>query len=396
MNWTTPEDIRQRLQQEWRKGRLLTAIATGEPPFPRRIPLKGPSSMELADRFAEARAWIASLRSAAKDGQRPGFRLEMRKIEHRVIGGNEIPAAVWLDAPDDALALIGKSREAARYRSLLAVTRERCPPLLSWLVRRPLRAIKAAAAWPRLLDIVQWLQDNPRPGVYLRQVDLPGVHTKFIEQHKGVLAELFDLVLPAATIDAAASGVGLFERRYGFREKPAAVRFRLLAATAALPPGLSDLTLIAEEFARFDPGLRRVFITENEINFLAFPRLPDGMVIFGAGYGFDALKQARWLQDKSLYYWGDIDTHGFAILDQLRAHLPHVRALLMDQDTLLAHQDRWVTETSPTQRTLSRLTPAEAALYDDLRSRRWGDAVRLEQERIGFQRLLEVLCELPA
>ncbi len=394
MNWTAPDDIRSRLQREWEKGRLLATIATDEPLFPLRIPLKGPSSTELRDRFAEVREWIARLRSKAKTEGRPGFRLEMRKIEHRVIGGNEVPAEIWIDSLDDALALTGKSREAACYRALLAIARERCPSVLPWLAKRPLRGLELAADWSRLLDVVEWLQANPRPGLYLRQVDLPGVHTKFIEQYKGTLSELFDLALPAEAIDAGAKGSGLFERRYGFREKPATIHFRLLDTSPVLPQGLSDLSLIDEEFAYFDPGLKWVFITENEINFLAFPPLPDSLVIFGAGYGFDALRQAQWLHDKSIYYWGDIDTHGFAILDQLRAHFPDAGSLLMDHDTLMAHRECWIEETRPTNRTLSRLTPAEMALYDDLRSNRLGNSVRLEQEKIRFQWLLDALNEL--
>ena len=81
----------------------------------------------------------------------------------------------------------------------------------------------------------------------------------------------------------------------------------------------NDLSVTTETFARLDPGITRVFITENEINFLAFPRVADSLVIFGAGYGFEMLDAARWLQERTLHYWGDIDTHGFAILDQLRA-----------------------------------------------------------------------------
>lgn len=42
--------------------------------------------------------------------------------------------------------------------------------------------------------------------------------------------------------------------------------------------------------------------------------------------------------------WGDIDTHGFAILDRLRRHFPQVRSMLMDRATLLAHEGQWVTE----------------------------------------------------
>ena len=34
--------------------------------------------------------------------------------------------------------------------------------------------------------------------MYLRQVDVPGVDTKFIERHKGVLTELLDVQLDPA------------------------------------------------------------------------------------------------------------------------------------------------------------------------------------------------------
>jgi hypothetical protein len=49
------------------------------------------------------------------------------------------------------------------------------------------------------------------------------------------------------------------------------------------------------------------------------------------GYGFDNLAAALWLQQKDIYYWGDIDTHGFAILNQLRGFFPHAVSFLMDQ-----------------------------------------------------------------
>ena len=100
--------------------------------------------------------------------------------------------------------------------------------MLPWLQRQPLRALSLAEVWPKLLALVAWLQAHPRPGIYLRQVDLPGIHSKFIEAQRGVLAELLDLALPAETIDVAASGAAQFARRYGFRDKPARVRLRFL------------------------------------------------------------------------------------------------------------------------------------------------------------------------
>jgi hypothetical protein len=385
--WTTPADLRAQVSRLWDKGRLLAPLAGAQDPFPLRLALKVPGSAEWSDRFDEVRSWARGLQLGAKAGDGPGYRLVLREVRHRVLGSNALPAEAWLDTLDDALALIGKQRAARHFAALAAHTSDAQPALLPWLQAQPLRALDLADEWPRLLDVVQWLAANPRPGIYLRQIDLPDIHSKFIEAHRGVLAELLDLALPAQAIDSSAGGLAQFARRYGLRSKPVRVRFRMLdAAQALLATGTDqDLTVTHDTFARLDPAASRVFITENETNFLAFPALPDSLVIFGAGYGFDMLAQAPWLQQRSVHYWGDIDTHGFAILDQLRNHLPHARSFLMDRDTLLAHQPQWSDEPEPSLRDLPRLTDAERAVHDDLRWNRLGDRqVRLEQERIGF------------
>jgi hypothetical protein len=396
--WTTPASVRAQLLREWERGRFLAALVSGEDIFPLRLPLKGPDSRALAEAFGAVRDWIAGLQAAAGTAARPGYRVVMRDIRHRVIGNNAVPAEIWLDTLDDALAAIGKRADAERFRALLAHTRAAQPLLLPWLARRPLRALELAAEWDRLLAIVGWLQAHPRPGIYLRQIDLPGIDSKFIERHGGVLAELFELALPPAAIAAEHRGQAGFARRYGFRDKPALVRLRILdAARAPIASGIDhDYALTAEDFARLDPDIGRVFITENEINFLALPPLADSLVIFGAGYGFDMLARAAWLQTRALYYWGDLDTHGFAILDQLRAHFTHAQSLLMDRDTLFAHREHWGREPQPVHHALPRLDPDEARLYDDLRTDRLGRAVRLEQEKIGFGWVQDALRRLPA
>ncbi|MCU1566504.1 MAG: hypothetical protein JWQ56_1441 [Pseudarthrobacter sp.] len=88
--------------------------------------------------------------------------------------------------------------------------------------------------------------------------------------------------------------------------------------------------------------------------------------------------------DCAVLYWEDLDTHGFRILDQLRAVHPHVVSLLMDEATLLAHREAWVLEPSPSKVPLSRLSAEESALYEGLRTDAFGTAVRLEQELINW------------
>lgn len=386
--WTTPADIRAQVQRLWNRGALLSAMVTGEPLFPLRLALKGPNSRQLSERFAEVQEWITQLTAAAGP-----YRIAWRTLNHRVLGSNEIPSELWIDSTDDARALIGKRRDAEMFADVIGLTREREPALLNWLARHPLRALELAEAWPLLLRLVEWLRNHPRPGIYLRQIDLSGIHTKFIEAHRGVLSELFDLALPPELIDAEATGIANFCQRYGFRDKPLRVRFRLLdsALTLLSGGGENDITLTQADFARLDLPVETVFITENEINFLAFPPVPRAMVIFGAGYGFQNLARIDWLRSRKLRYWGDIDTHGLAILNQFREHFPHATSLLMDRETLLAHRNHWQTEPHPESAVLTRLTEAEQSLYNDLRENRLGDRVRLEQEKIGFETLVDAL-----
>jgi hypothetical protein len=397
MNWTTPADLRAQVQKLWDKGDLLRPCVQGATMPPQRLRLTGPTSTELTERFDEVRAWMADLRRGASVNSAPHYRIVVREFRHRVLGANAVPDEVWLDTLDDALALIGKQKDSKRFISLVHLTREQQPALLPWLEKRPLNALALADAWPRLLAVVSWLQDHPHPVIYLRQVDLSGVDSKFIEANRGVLSELLDLALAPEAIDPSATGTSQFCRRYGFKDKPLRIRFRLLDSQIALLPDAceQDIGVTQAAFEQLELPISRVFITENEVNFLAFPPLPGSLVIFGAGYGFDVLVGARWLLEREIYYWGDIDTHGFAILDQLRAHLPHVQSLLMDRATLLAHAAQWGEEPQPVSRDLPRLTVKEAALFDELRDNRLRAGLRLEQERIGFGWLQQALAALP-
>ena len=148
------------------------------------------------------------------------------------------------------------------------------------------------------------------------------------------------------------------------------------------------------DLAALDARPRRVLVVENEVSYLSLP-LPDGeVVVFGSGYTVAALGRIPWLAECPIDYWGDLDTHGFAILDRLRAWHQHVRSVLMDRATLLAHRDRWVTEPSPTRASLPRLTADENDLYRDLVEDTFGPAVRLRQERIDWAWVISALTAL--
>jgi hypothetical protein len=395
MDWTTPDDIRAQVQRLWDRGRLLAARLAGEALFPLTVRSSRPDARELSDRFAEAREWIRGLEASSKERVGNGYEIVWAEMNHRQLGVNRVPQSFVVPSEADAVALIGKGRQSEVFDRLVQLTRVAIPALVPWIAKRPMAMLEHANDWERILAVVAWFCSHPRSGHYIRQIDVPGVHSKFIENRRRLLAELLDLALPQAAVDLQAIGAQAFEQRYGLRSKPALIRFRILDDRLRLR-GLDDLATPADQFAQLDLPASRVLVTENEINGLAFPPVPNSLIIFGLGYGLERLAQVPWLKDRSLVYWGDIDTHGFAILDSLRAYFPSARSLLMDRETLLAHQPLWVDEPDPCDRDLPRLTAPEAALYEDLRTHRLGKRVRLEQERISFGYLERALAHLLA
>lgn len=380
MNWTRPSDLRREVERLWQRGSILRSLLSGEKIFPYRLRLRSPSSSELGECFGEVRQWIGEL-----DGLEL-FRIEWRALNHRTLGSNQVPAAIWVDTLEDAVGIVGKQRSVREFEELVKVTREVQPELLCWLEQYPMRGLKLKGVWRQLLDVVQWVEQHPCPGIYLRELDLPGVHTKLVEQHRGVLAELLDLVVASEFVRSEYRGVAGFCKRYGFREKPRLVRLRSLDKKLRFFAKGADqeMSITEGDFAALDLPVKRVFVTENEVNFLTMPSVVDSIVVFGRGYGVEVVAGAAWLQEKRIYYWGDIDTHGFAILSQLRRHLPQVESMLMDEGTLMAHREFWVRESEPSSAVLNYLTMAESQLYRELQQGRWGVGVRLEQERIRY------------
>ena len=124
--------------------------------------------------------------------------------------------------------------------------------------------------------------------------------------------------------------------------------------------------------------------------------MTGAIVVFGAGYGLESLSCAAWLLRCRLHYWGDIETHGFSILDRLRSDFPHADSFLMDHGTLLAHRAQWGEEPVPARQDLARLTADEAEVYDALRYDRLQPRLRLEQERLAQRWIVERIARIAA
>jgi hypothetical protein len=212
--------------------------------------------------------------------------------------------------------------------------------------------------------------------LYIRQLPI-AVHTKFIkDENEALFRSLLDFLLPEY--------VNLkeirFEKRYNLRFSEPLIRIRFLDKLISPVPGLSDISITLLEFIQYHCNVKHVFITENLMNFLTLPEVPGGIALWsGGGFNVSYLKDIDWLKSLPFYYWGDIDSHGFHILNQFRAYFPQTKSLMMDRQTLevfLEPEHKAGPKVIP--QILPRLNVEENKLYQYL----CDSSVRLEQEKI--------------
>jgi len=351
--------------------------------WPLVIALGPPSEAEALKQTEAVRAWVEAWRAWRGEGE-----LQWVERRWRVLGTQRLPESLRLDGPHAVCAWIG---ELARWQ--LAEQRhwtlcQRWPQLAPTAARLfNVLADVEDADFTRIQAVLAWLEDNPASGLYLRQLPIPGMDTKWIESRKGLLAKLLAGIrgLPGPSDD--------FYALCGLQAPPTLVHLRLLdPALRAATNGLCDICAPAAQLANMQLEPSTVLVVENLQTGLALPDLPGAVAFIGLGYGVDVLSQIPWISHRKCLYWGDIDTHGYSILHRARSHISQLQSLLMDEATLLQFSSLWGTEQEQcAAEDLSLLQPSELAVYRGLKEHLWGYRLRLEQERISWPVALQAL-----
>lgn len=218
-----------------------------------------------------------------------------------------------------------------------------------------------------------------------------GLQTKFLEKNYSAIVDLLLQIAPAALNQTYTN----WQDRLGLRSSSEMVEGRFLDSTLA--PGLPRHILApVKEWNRCAFAEETwVLITENRTTLLTLPRLRGCLALLGKGYAVIRLAQIDKLASAPVFYWGDIDQHGFEILASLRSHLPQTQSCLMDAETLAGCSEE--TGKEEVEGTLSvdfvtaNLTPDEHALWKTCAV----SHIRLEQENIPSEFSRPILDQLP-
>lgn len=374
--------------------RHFRAWACGEGQWPQRISLGRPTTDALAGTMQPLKDWIADWRAwtgAGTVGWTP---------RRTVVGPVSCPASVTFDNPHAIASLAPEAMRtwtiAVSFLQKLEAhwpgTTPLAKPILSRIVELD------AADRSRLIHVSRWLQTNPRSGLFVRQLPIEGIDTKWIEQHQALVATMLQIAVPRPeqhTDDAAtvvpAVPEDLYER-LGLQRPPRLINIVLCdPALRAAYGGARTLALTANDLAAMTPAPGTVLVIENKETGYAIPDRAGLLVIHGLGFNLKSLAGISWMHTARVLYWGDIDAAGFEWLSSLRGYGIRATSLLMTENTVADFKHLATTGALPVRRELPHLTTDERELHFNLVAGRWGHQFLLEQERLPWTACIDAL-----
>lgn len=358
---TSPAAARKAGRDRW--DRVLRAWLIGEE-LPLRIPVQGasaPTSVVMANVHGY-RDWIRSWEEQPH--------VSMRLVRKGPLGEIRVPAAVTPPTIDAYAEWIGAARDLALLRRRVdALSRFGCDRSGLSRVRSDLVEM-GDEEFGHLLDLLTWRREFQEP-TRARDVPLIGVGSKWVENRIG----LIEPVLAACGL--ARDGADRFERCGLLRGSGAKLPLRFDPEDFPV----LDLDCDPASFIRWPDRTHTLLILENEAPFRRLAPRPGYALAWGCGHAARAtLPELSAATRIRLLYWGDCDSHGYAILNGLRGDLPDLRSVGMGIDTVLKSAGSLISEavSERIEIVMPRLTDAEAAGRGHLMR----NHARLEQERV--------------
>lgn len=371
----SPEEIKKQALKWWRP--LLQSIISGDAFFPKSIERIGKiQSGQITQRFETLQQEVATLYRHSKNQTGVGYLVKMVEKHFRRTGNHELPDTIVFETVEDYVSFTGKKKEWKLFLSNYEKITANIPQLKDWAKPNCLRLTDASANWDDILQVCHYFLNNPRPNLYVRQLPI-AVHTKFIEDNVGIIESILDFLIADHIRNHHQKR---FAERYFLKYDEPLVRMRLLDTRFSYFGNFSDISIPLTDFEKLDLPAGNVLITENKMNFLTLPDLPSAVAVWsGGGFNVSYLRNVAWLSGKHIFYWGDIDEHGFQILHQLRSYHPNTRSVMMDFKTFEYFSEFSVAGARNKSEQLSLLNEEERKLFEQLKLT---GKNRLEQEKI--------------
>ncbi len=219
-----------------------------------------------------------------------------------------------------------------------------------------------------IIEYTNFLQENPIFFQKNREIPLAG-STKFLEKNKRNFRNLWK------TLN--------FKFPVSFGGFSPLIRFKLsqVNQTSIYNKNIQDISVPLSDFIEIEFPEKFIFIVENKTTYLNFPIIKDSIVLHSEGYFYRKLFHAKFLKEKIIYYFGDLDIDGLNILSGVRKLFPQTLSILMNKTIFMKYAEFSIPDKKKSYNLPPNLTTDEKELYLYLNSI---ERNRLEQEKIPF------------
>lgn len=317
-NMKSPEELSARLAKQWsnysiRQRRLLH----GEE-WPLRLPIGRPSAQMVREHFLQVRAHLDRWQAICI-----GEIIYEQQSYQSLSNVIDIPKYWLLRSAEEWVAACVDPAIHSEFTQMMALMDETDPLFHPLLIGQPrLWRDKALPDVLKTTKLALWLEANIAKGLPLRALPFPGIDSKFIERHRSLLISLLDI-----RFQKLVSTLGL-ETFLGAENE--SNHWLLVADLSGDLLPLPQIRVRDSDLYTTPLPCHHLIIVENERCLHQLPKLPDTLVILGAGLNL-AWMVADWLAEKHIAYWGDIDTWGLTMLARARQYQPSLTALLMNE-----------------------------------------------------------------
>lgn len=362
--------------------------------FPFIIPCnKGNPNDDFEKRSEELKA----INQNSKNNEKKSYKYDTEIVSTRS-GKQTIITRIYFENDLDYLTFINKKKEFEVLEEVsniiftnlkTSLTRD-C--LIQWLVRNheiiSTNNVEDGihSYWKNICLCANWLYKNSQSHLYLRTIPLE-VHSKFIESNMSIIHCLIST--------EKLTKENNFIKQHGLLEKPDFVRIRFLDEIESIDGFFPDeLQLTTRDFlklpsALFMKEIKSIYIIENEMVYLTFPNIKNSICIWGHGFTASQFNRFEWLNEYNLYYFGDLDEHGYDILSIFRASFPRTKSFCMDMATFKEF-DRFRVKGEVLKGNIPvNLTEEEMNVFKELKKDTMRN--RLEQERISQTWVIKTL-----
>lgn len=372
-----------------KESQYLKAIIKGQEFFPFIIPC---NKKESGDFLEDIDAY-SSLMKKSKNSIGFGYRIISNKDENKDTKAATKINKIIIETEVDFLTLIDKLDEGNTFKDTVIKFRNHFDSNIidEYLINNRKSLFNYSSDYiDNFIIIAKFLVENPTSMLYPRELPTV-VDTKFLEKN---ISSFITFIKYFRDVDAQVDKW----QQLGLVNPAATVSLRYA----------SDLTINSKDLSFNTPIINiepnslktvkgkfsRIFILENKTTFYTFPLQADDCAIYCGGFAILMLKGIEFFKTSNLYYFGDLDEHGFAILSKFRALYSNVKSFCMDYKTIQDYKDYLIKgEVYPGD--LELLTNDEAYALSYLKNYTIKDtSSRIEQEKLSSNYILNRLSEL--